>query len=86
MHSTVEAGVPPVTLRSTACSREYQDVAAVVDTVAAAAGQPVSVYGHSHGGIVVFGAAAMTTNVRRFVLYEGLPVPDPLFTSSRLRL
>jgi pimeloyl-ACP methyl ester carboxylesterase len=63
--------------------REYQDVAAVVDTVAAAAGQPVSVYGHSHGGIVAFGAAAMTTNVRKLVLYEGWPVPDPLFTPSR---
>jgi pimeloyl-ACP methyl ester carboxylesterase len=66
--------------------REYQDVAAVVDTVAPAAGQPVSVYGHSHGGIVAFGAAAMTTNVRRLVLYEGWPVPDPLFTPSRPRL
>jgi pimeloyl-ACP methyl ester carboxylesterase len=56
--------------------REYQDVAAVVDAVAAS-GQPVDVYGHSHGGIVAFGAAALTTNVRRLVLYEGWPVPDP---------
>ena len=29
--------------------------------------QPVSVYGHSHGGIVASGAAAMITNVRRLV-------------------
>ncbi|HJY43086.1 MAG TPA: hypothetical protein VJ301_00565, partial [Propionibacteriaceae bacterium] len=29
------------------------------------------------GGIVAFGAAAMTTNVRRLVLYGGWPVPDP---------
>jgi hypothetical protein len=28
----------------------------------------VSVYGHSHGGIVASGAAAMITNVRRLVL------------------
>jgi pimeloyl-ACP methyl ester carboxylesterase len=56
--------------------REYHDVAAVVDAVAAS-GQPVDVYGHSHGGIVAFGAAALTTNVRRLVLYEGWPVPDP---------
>jgi pimeloyl-ACP methyl ester carboxylesterase len=48
----------------------------VVDAVAAS-GQPVDVYGHSHGGIVAFGAAAMTTNIRRLVLYEGWPVPDP---------
>jgi hypothetical protein len=37
----------------------------VVDTVAAATGQPVSVYGHSHGGIAAFGVAAMTANVRK---------------------
>jgi hypothetical protein len=43
----------------------------------------VSVYVHSHGGIVASGAAAMITNVRRLVLYEGWPVPDPLFTPSR---
>jgi pimeloyl-ACP methyl ester carboxylesterase len=57
--------------------REYEDVAAVVDAVAAVSGQPVDVYGHSHGGIVAFGAAALTSNVRRLVLYEGWPVPDP---------
>ena len=66
--------------------RECQDVASVVDTVTPVAGQPVSVCGHSHGGIVAFGAAAMTTNVRRLDLYEGWPVPDPLFTPSRPRL
>jgi len=43
----------------------------------------VSVCGHSHGGIVASGAAAMITNVRRLVLYEDWPVPDPLFTPSR---
>ena len=56
--------------------REYEDVAAVVDAVAAS-GQAVDVYGHSHGGIVAFGAAALTPNVRKLVLYEGWPVPDP---------
>jgi Alpha/beta hydrolase family len=43
--------------------REFEDVAAVVDAVAAS-GQPVDVYGHSHGGMVAFGAAALTPNVR----------------------
>jgi pimeloyl-ACP methyl ester carboxylesterase len=57
--------------------REYEDVAAVVDTVAAASGEQVDVYGHSHGGIVAFGAATLTANIRRLVLYEGWPVPDP---------
>ena len=83
MHSTVEAGVPAGDAPEYRLERECQDVAAVVDTVAPAAGQRVSVYGQSHGGIVAFGAAAMTTNVRRLVLYEGWPVPDPLFTPSR---
>jgi len=37
----------------------------------------VDLYGHSHGGIVAFGAATLTTNVRKLVLYEGWPAPDP---------
>ena len=49
----------------------------MVDAVAAASGEQVDVYGHSHGGIVAFGAAALTANVRRLVLYEGWQVPDP---------
>ena len=57
--------------------REYEDVAAVVDAIAAASGQRVDVYGHSHGGIVAFGAATLTANIRKLVLYEGWPVPDP---------
>jgi pimeloyl-ACP methyl ester carboxylesterase len=57
--------------------REYEDVAAVVDAVAAASGEQVDVYGHSHGGNVAFGAATLTKNIRKLVLYEGWPVPDP---------
>lgn len=57
--------------------REYEDVAAVVDAVAAACGQRVDVYGHSHGGLVAFGAATLTANIRNLVLYEGWPLPDP---------
>jgi pimeloyl-ACP methyl ester carboxylesterase len=60
-----------------ALEREFEDVAAVVDAVAAEHGAPVAVYGHSHGGIVAFGAASLTPRVRRLVLYEGWPVPDP---------
>lgn len=60
-----------------ALEREYEDVAAVVDAAAAVSGTPVDVYGHSHGAIVAFGAAALTSNLRRLVLYEGWPVPDP---------
>ncbi len=57
--------------------REYEDVAAVVDAVAAASGERVDLYGHSHGGIVAFGAATLTVNICKLVLYEGWPVPDP---------
>ena len=58
-------------------AREYEDVTAVVDAVAAASGARVDLYGHSHGGIVAFGAATLTSKVRKLVLYEGWPVPDP---------
>lgn len=57
--------------------REFEDVAAVVDAVAHTDGRPVDLYGHSHGGIVAFGAATLSSNLRKLVLYEGWPVPDP---------
>ncbi|NDL56186.1 alpha/beta fold hydrolase [Phytoactinopolyspora mesophila] len=57
--------------------REYEDVAAVIDAVAAACGQNVDVYGHSHGAMAAFGAATLTANLRKLVLYEGWPAPDP---------
>ena len=60
-----------------ALDREFEDVAAVIDAVADAHGRTVNVYGHSHGGIVAFGAATLTSNIRKLVLYEGWPVPDP---------
>ncbi|MGH8894304.1 MAG: alpha/beta fold hydrolase [Actinomycetes bacterium] len=55
---------------------EHADLAAVIDAAAAATGGPVDVLGHSYGGNVAFGAATLTTNVRRLVLYEGWPVPN----------
>ena len=57
--------------------REFEDVAAVVDAVSEASGGAVDVYGHSYGGFVAFGAATLSTNVRRLVLYEGWPPVDP---------
>lgn len=55
---------------------EYADLAAVVDAAAAASGGPVDLIGHSYGGNVAFGAALLTSNIRRMVLYEGWPVPN----------
>jgi pimeloyl-ACP methyl ester carboxylesterase len=60
-----------------ALEREYEDVAAVIDAIADRTGQPVTAYGHSYGGVCVFGAAPLTTNLGRAVLYEGWPPPDP---------
>jgi pimeloyl-ACP methyl ester carboxylesterase len=58
-------------------AQEFGDVAAVVDAVAEGSGSLVDVYGHSHGGFCAFGAATLTSNIRRLVLYEGWPLPDP---------
>jgi pimeloyl-ACP methyl ester carboxylesterase len=59
-----------------AIGTEYADVAAVVDAAAAATGAPVDLLGHSFGGNVAFGAAMLTGNIRKLVLYEGWPVPN----------
>lgn len=59
-----------------AIAREYEDVAAVVDAVAAAEGRPVDVVGHSFGGRVGLGAALLTAHLRRLVVYEGAPASD----------
>jgi pimeloyl-ACP methyl ester carboxylesterase len=57
--------------------RESEDVAAVIDAVAAAAGSPVDVYCSSFGGLCAFGAAALTSNLRRLALYEAWPPVHP---------
>lgn len=56
-----------------AIEREYDDVVAVVDAVAAETGGPVDVVGHSFGGRVALGAAPRTRNMRRLVIYESAP-------------
>lgn len=58
-------------------AREHEDVAAVIDAIAEAAGSAVDVYGHSYGGNCAFGAALLTSNIRRLVLYEGWPPVTP---------
>jgi pimeloyl-ACP methyl ester carboxylesterase len=57
--------------------REFEDVAAAVDAIAAASGAKVDVYGHSYGGECAFGAALLTSNIRSLVLYEGWPPVMP---------
>jgi pimeloyl-ACP methyl ester carboxylesterase len=61
-----------------AIEREFGDVAAVVRAVAAAAGGPVALWGHSYGAGCAMGGAALTGDVHRLVLYEpGLGIPYP---------
>lgn len=50
--------------------REFEDVAAVVDTVAEASGSQVDVLGSSGGATFSLGAASLTSRVRRLVLFE----------------
>jgi pimeloyl-ACP methyl ester carboxylesterase len=61
-------------------AREIEDVAAVVDAIAASSRLKVDVYGHSYGGECAFGAALLTSNIRSLVLYEGWPpvLPEKL--------
>jgi pimeloyl-ACP methyl ester carboxylesterase len=49
-----------------AVEREFEDIAAVVDSL----GEPVNLLGHSYGGLVALEAALLTRNVRRLVLYD----------------
>jgi pimeloyl-ACP methyl ester carboxylesterase len=61
-----------------AIERDFEDVAAVVDAVAAHAGRPVALWGHSYGANCAMGGAARTANVHHLVVYEpslGLSYP-----------
>jgi pimeloyl-ACP methyl ester carboxylesterase len=56
--------------------REFEDVATVIEAVAARAGRPVGLWGHSYGADCAMGAAARTDQVGHLVLYEpGLGSP-----------
>ncbi len=58
--------------------REFEDVASVVDAVAARMDSPVALWGHSFGANCATGGAALTSNVHRLVLYEpGLGMAYP---------
>jgi pimeloyl-ACP methyl ester carboxylesterase len=64
--------------------REFEDIAAVVDDI----GEPVSVLGHSFGGLCALEAALLTPNIRKLILYEGFPNPyagSPFYPDGFLR-
>lgn len=59
-----------------AIEREFEDVAAVADAVAAETGRAaVDVFGHSYGGRCALGAALLTGTIERVISYEGAPTP-----------
>ncbi len=58
-----------------AIEREFEDVAAVADALAAGAGSSVDVLGHSYGGRCAMGGALLTPAIRRVVSYEGAVPP-----------
>jgi pimeloyl-ACP methyl ester carboxylesterase len=60
-----------------ALEREFEDVAAVIDTVADISGSNVDVYCSSFGGLCTFGAATLTSSIRKLALYEGWPPVNP---------
>jgi pimeloyl-ACP methyl ester carboxylesterase len=73
-----------------AIEREFEDVAAVADALAAEAGGPVDIVGHSYGGRCALGASLLTPSIRRIVCYEGAPAPadrpyQPADLAGRLR-
>lgn len=53
-----------------AIEREFDDVAAVVDHVAALAATPVALFGHSFGASCAMGGAARSDQVAALILYE----------------
>lgn len=61
--------------RTYAIEREFEDVAAVVDSI----GDQVNLLGHSFGGICALEAALLTPRLRKLVLYEP-PLPVPCVT------
>jgi pimeloyl-ACP methyl ester carboxylesterase len=58
-----------------AIEREFEDVAAVAEELAAEVGGPVPAFGHSYGGRCALGAALATARVARVICYEGAPAP-----------
>ncbi len=53
-----------------ALKREAEDIAAIVDSI----GESVNVLGHSYGALCAIEAALLTANIRRLILFEGVPL------------
>jgi pimeloyl-ACP methyl ester carboxylesterase len=69
--------------------REFDDVAAVIDVVAARCGAPVALFGHSYGAGCAMGGATRSDHVAHLVLYEpglGIPYPPGWIEANQARL
>jgi pimeloyl-ACP methyl ester carboxylesterase len=63
--------------------REFEDIAAVVDAIAHATGEPVNLLGHSYGALCSLEAARLTKHIDRLILYEPpLPSDESLFPAQ----
>ncbi|MFL5685571.1 MAG: alpha/beta fold hydrolase [Chloroflexota bacterium] len=58
-----------------AIEREFEDVAAVAESIASETGDRIAVIGHSYGGRCALGAALLTDAIGEVVCYEGAPTP-----------
>ena len=63
-----------------AIEREFEDIAAVIDSV----GESAHVLGHSFGALCTLEAVLLTPNVRKLILYEpAIPFPDaPIYSEG----
>jgi pimeloyl-ACP methyl ester carboxylesterase len=65
-----------------AIEREYEDITAIIDSI----GAPAHLLGHSFGANCALGAALLTRNIHKLILYEpGIPLPGvPLYQEGIL--
>lgn len=64
---------------------EFDDVAALIDELAARHEQPVSLFGHSYGAFCLLEASRLTGNIARAVFYEPpLPLGAPIVDAGIL--
>lgn len=56
--------------RDYSIERDFEDVAAVIEAVAARSGGPVILWGHSYGANCAMGGANLSSTVHHLVLYE----------------
>lgn len=64
-----------------AVEREFEDIAAVVDSI----GDAVNLLGHSFGGLCVIETALRTSHVRSLIAYEPDPIPGPAVLVDRIQ-